>query len=272
LTIYYLAGVTSDTTNSPHPQIEVTNSGTGPVSLNNVEVRYWFNCDCTTQTVQSWVDWAGLLPAGTSVTDDVLSTVQSTTLGGQTNYISYKFTGNLVLQPGQSIEIQGRFNKSDYSNMVQDNDWSFTPYTSFTEWTKITGYLNGTLVWGEEPTAVTAPLNLVNVVSFPNPTTTGSASLYYQLASSDSSGAGGSAAAVEPNGQIHLKIFTTGMRLVWSQTLMGETPVSAGGHTIAWDGKDSYGNSLANGLYYFQVVMQTKGQSTSKTSPLLILK
>ena len=97
LTVDLLSAVTTDSTNSPHPFIEVINTGSGPLNLNNVEVRYWFNSDSTNQTVQSWVDWAGLLPAGTSVTSDVLNSVQSTTLGGQTNYVSYKFTGNLVL-------------------------------------------------------------------------------------------------------------------------------------------------------------------------------
>ena len=62
--VQLLSAVTSATTNSPHPQIQVVNTGTGPLNLNNVTVRYWFNCDCTTQTVQAWVDWAGLIPRG----------------------------------------------------------------------------------------------------------------------------------------------------------------------------------------------------------------
>ncbi len=172
ITLYLLSGVTANSTNSPHPQIEVVNTGTGPLSLNNVEVRYWFNCDCTNQTEQSYVDWAGLMPAGTGVTGDVLTTVQATSLGGQTNYVSYKFTGNLVLQPGQKIEVQSRFNKSDWSNMLQSNDWSFAAYTSFTQWNHITGYVNGSLVWGEEPAAAaSAALKTASVQAYPNPST-----------------------------------------------------------------------------------------------------
>ncbi len=76
-----MSGVTSDTTNSPHPQIEVVNTGTSALNLNNVEVRYWFNCDCTTgQTIQAWVDYAGYLPSGSNVTSDVQISVQPTTL------------------------------------------------------------------------------------------------------------------------------------------------------------------------------------------------
>ena len=126
LTVYLLSAVTTNSTNSPHPQIEVANTGTTALNLNNVEVRYWFNCDCTGQSVQAWVDWAGLIPAGTSVTGNIQTTVVPTNLGGQTSYISYKFTGGIVLQPGQMIQIQSRFNLSDWSNMLQSNDWSFS--------------------------------------------------------------------------------------------------------------------------------------------------
>ena len=38
----------------------------------------------------------------------------------------------MVLQPGQMIQIQSRFNLSDWSNMLQSNDWSYAAYTSFT--------------------------------------------------------------------------------------------------------------------------------------------
>jgi len=278
LTIYYLAGITSDTTNSPHPQIEVTNSGTGPVSLNNVEVRYWFNCDCTTQTVQSWVDWAGLLPAGTSVTDDVLSTVQSTTLGGQTNYISYKFTGNLVLQPGQSIEIQGRFNKSDYSNMVQDNDWSFTPYTSFTEWTKITGYLNGSLVWGEQPVAVPAALTTASVEAIPNPSNGTGVNLAVNLSGGTSgSTAGvkdvaGSTTGIDPSDLITFRAYNLESELVWTTSVTGASFGSSGEHSLYWNERNLENRSLASGLYIVTVTVKSHGVSSTAISKVLILK
>ena len=138
-----LSAVTSGTTNSPHPQIQVVNTGSGPLNLNNVTVKYWFNCDCTTQTIQAWVDWAGLIPAGSSETGNVHVSVQPTSLGGQTDYVLYSFTGNLVLQPGQAIEIQSRFNKSDWSNMTQGNDWSFAPNTSYVNASQMTGYMGG---------------------------------------------------------------------------------------------------------------------------------
>ena len=278
LTVYYLAGVTSNVTNSPHPQIEVVNTGSGPLNLNNVEVRYWFNCDCTTQTVQSWVDWAGLLPSGTSVTSDVVSTVQPTTLGGQTNYISYKFTGNLVLQPGQSIEIQSRFNLSDWSNMLQANDWSFTPYTSFTEWTKITGYLNGSLVWGEQPVATPAVLTTASVMAFPNPSNGAGVNLAVNLSGSTSgSTAGvndvsGSTTGIDPDALITFRAYSIDGQMVWTTSVTGASFGSSGSHSLYWNERNLENESLASGLYIVTVTVKSHGVSSTATSKVLILK
>jgi hypothetical protein len=278
-TVYLMSGTTANDTNSPHPQIEIVNTGTGPLNLNNVEVRYWFNCDCTNQTIQTTVDWAGLLPAGTSVTSDVIDTVQPTSLGGQTDYISYKFKGNLVLQPGQNIQIQSRFNKSDWSNMIQSNDWSYAAYSSFTEWTHVTGYINGSLVWGQEPAAVSSALTTANVIAFPNPSTGNGINFAISLnGSGPSSGSGSgvnntsSSVRVDPNAQITLKVFTLTGRMVWSTSLSGATFGSAGSHSVYWDERNMGGANLANGLYIGIVTVSSQGLTTSSSVKVLILK
>jgi hypothetical protein len=282
ITLYLLSGVTANSTTSPHPQIEVANTGSSPLNLNNVEVRYWFNCDCTNQTEQSYIDWAGLMPSGTGVTGDVLTTVQATSLGGQTNYVSYKFTGNLVLQPGQMIQIQGRFNKSDWSNMLQGNDWSFAAYTSFTQWNHITGYVGGSLVWGEEPAAASAVLKTASVQAYPNPSTGNGVNLAVSLSGS---GTGSSASAksslasgsteetgVDPNALVTLKVYTITGRLLWSTTVTGASIGSSGNHTVYWNERDLRGAGLANGLYIVACTVKSQGVTTTTTSKLLILK
>jgi hypothetical protein len=280
LTVYYETGTTANDTNSPHPQIEVKNTGTGPLSLNNVQIRYWFNCDCTNQTIQTTVDWAGLMPAGTSVTNDVLDTVVPVSEGGQTDYISYKFTGNLVLQPGQSIEIQGRYNKSDWSNFVQSSDWSYAADTSFTQWTHITGYINGSLVWGQEPAgASTAALTTASVIAFPNPSTGNGVNLAVNLSGNGSSVSGGasvkdvsSAEEVDPNAQITLKVFTLAGRMIWSTGLNASTFASLGTHTVYWDEKSLSGANLANGLYIVMLTVKSQGQTSTSSVKVLILR
>jgi hypothetical protein len=276
--------MTTDSTNSPHPQIEVVNAGTSPLNLNNVEVRYWLNCDCTTQSIQTWVDWAGLEPTGITATTDVMTTAVPTSEGGQTDYVSYKFTGNLVLQPGQSIQIQSRFNKSDWSNMLQDNDWSFAPYTSFTPWTQITGYVNGSLVWGQEPVAVAAALKTASVVAYPNPSTGHGVNLAVSITGSvtvatastitktklvsDSSAEKG----IDPSALITLKVYTMTSRLIWSTTLPGSSFGSSGQHDVYWNEKSLAGSNLANGVYIVVLSVKSEGQTSTTSSKILILK
>jgi hypothetical protein len=278
LTLYFLAATTGNVTNSPHPFFQLVNTGSGPLNLNNVEVRYWFNCDCTTQTVQTWVDWAGLLPAGTAVTGDVVHTVVPTALGGQTDYVSYKFTGNLVLQPGQMIEVQSRFNLSDWSNMLQDNDWSYTPDTTFTEWSKITGYLNGSLVFGEEPTGTPAVLASASVKAFPNPSTGNGVNLAVNL----SGGASGSTASVkdvtgsstgiDPSDLITFKAYSLDGQMVWTTSVTGASFGSSGEHSLYWNEKNLENQSLASGLYIVTVTITSHGVTSTATSKVLIIK
>jgi hypothetical protein len=284
LTVELLSAVTTDSTNSPHPFLQVVNTGNGPLNLNNVEVRYWFNCDCTNQTEQAWVDWAGLMPTGNTVTPDILTTVVPTSLGGQTDYVSYKFTGNLVLQPGQMVQIQSRFNKSDWSNMLQDNDWSFAAYSSYTPQTHITAYEGGTLVWGQEPSSSPAALKVASVIAYPNPSTGNGVNLAVSLSGS---GTGTTASAIakgklvsgssaslgiDPSAIITLKVYTLAGRLIWSETVPGSTFGTSGNHDVFWNEKDLAGGNLANGLYIVAVTVKSQGQTTTTTAKLLVLR
>jgi peptidoglycan/xylan/chitin deacetylase (PgdA/CDA1 family) len=280
LTVYLQSAVTTNSTNSPHPQIEVVNTGTTALNLNNVEVRYWFNCDCTGQSVQTWVDWAGLVPAGNSVTGNIQTTVVPTRLGGQTNYISYKFTGGLVLQPGQKIEIQSRFNLSDWSNMLQNNDWSYAAYTAFTTSSKTTGYINGTLMWGNEPSSASSQTAQVsNVMSYPNPSTSATgATLAYSVSAPTGTGvsaaANGTADAVSipVSGTIRVSIYTASGRMIWSKTLDDPSSISVGQHSIYWNGKAAGGQNLASGTYILKVSLLSNGGASNGYSTIIMFR
>ena len=247
------------------------------MSLNNVTVRYWFNCDCTTQSLQAWVDWAGLMPMGTNATGNVRVSVLPTSLGGQTDYVLYSFTGNMVLQPGQALQIQGRFNKSDWSNMTQSNDWSFVPNTSYTDTPQVTGYLGGSLVWGEEPVAKpVSALTVSSALVFPNPSTGTGTTLSFNLSGTT---AGTSASTLDPNhplltdpdAKVTLSIYTLGMRLIWTQTLTGGAYGTTGSHDLYWNEKDLKGTGLANGVYILQVTVESNGQTSTTRAKILIL-
>ena len=223
------------------------------------------------------MDWAGLVPAGSTVTGNVQVSSVATSLGGQTNYILYTFTGNMVLQPGQSIQIQSRFNKSDWSNMTQGNDWSFSPYTSFTNWSQVTGYLNGNLVWGQEPVAAPAALTVASAVVFPNPSQGNGTTVSFNLNGS----ATGPAASLldsnhplllDPNAKITLSIYTPTWRLIWTQALTGGAYGTTGEHEFYWNERDIKNASLANGLYILRVSVDSRGQKSSAIAKILILQ
>jgi cellulose 1,4-beta-cellobiosidase len=57
------------------------------------------------------------------------------------------------LAPGASTgEIQTRIHKSDWSNYDESDDYSYDPLkTAYTEWSKVTLYQDGGLIWGIEP-------------------------------------------------------------------------------------------------------------------------
>jgi len=245
------------------------------LNLNNVTVKYWFNCDCTTQTIQAWVDWAGLIPQGTTETGNVQVSVVPTSQGGQTDYVLYSFTGNMVLQPGQALQVQSRFNKSDWSNMNQSNDWSFAPYTSFTNAPDVTGYLNGSLVWGGQPAATSAAaLTASSALAFPNPSTGNGTTLSFTLNGSSNGVRASdvnSQAIVDPNAKITLGIYTLAGRLIWSQTLTGGAYGSVGQHDLYWNEKDLRGSGLANGVYLLKVTVKSNGQTSSTIGKILIL-
>ncbi len=273
--VQLLSSVTSATTNSPHPQIQIVNIGSGPLSLNSVTVRYWFNCDCTTQTIQAWVDWAGLVPSGSTVSSNVKVSSQSTTLGGQTSYILYSFSGNMVLQPGQAIQVQSRFNKSDWSNFTQSEDWSYAANTSYANDSKATGYMNGALVWGQEPSGTAASMSVSNVAvqtpaagqglsvkAYPNPSAGNGVNLSVTLP-----GNGGGASS-----SVMAKVYTLEGRLVWSTAMPASSSGSSGNRAVYWNEKDLSGNNLANGLYVVAVVVKSQGKTSTAFSKVLILR
>jgi hypothetical protein len=264
---------------SPHSQIRIVNTGTTAINLNTVSARYWLNYDGTGQSVQAYVDYAGKMPQGTNVTSNVQVSVVSTTLGTQTHYVRYTFTGGITLQPGEYIEVQGRFNKSDWSAMLQNNDWSYAANTGFTTWNRITGYVNGALVWGQEPTASTGGAAVVaSVLSYPNPATSATgATLSYTISGSSSV----SAASVhaldlnysipDPDAKVELKIYTVTGRLLWSREMTGVGNVSAGNHIVSWDGKTPGGQKLAAGTYILKVSVLSNGTTSSKSFVIIIL-
>ncbi len=137
----------------PHHKIQIKNKTAASINLVNVEARYWLKCDCGSEGLQAYIDWAGLQPSGSAITANIA--VISDSSGGQTHYLRIRFSSG-SLPAGSSAEVQFRFNRGNWANSDQSNDYSWASHPSLISWNKVSAYLSGTKVWGIVPGALTA--------------------------------------------------------------------------------------------------------------------
>lgn len=150
LQVYYQVGAPGQTTNNTiRPDLEVVNTGSTPINLGAITIRYWYTTDG--DRPQSWTcDWAALGCDAVSAGFVQVSPARP----GADFYLEISFTARAgTLAPGQSTgDVQDRFNKTDWSNYEQSNDYSYNAsQASYALSTKVTAYYNGALVWGTEP-------------------------------------------------------------------------------------------------------------------------
>ncbi len=138
------------------PHFRVANSGTNTVTLSQITLRYWYTeegADGTTP-VTSIQQTASCDFAAVGCSNVTMSFVQVTpAVTGANFYFQVGFTtGAGTLAPGANTnDVQAHINKSDFSNYDEADDYSYLPTTAYTTTTKVTAYLNGSLVYGTEP-------------------------------------------------------------------------------------------------------------------------
>src|SRR5262245_8074357 len=135
--------------NHVRPHLNIVNGGTATVPLSELTLRYWYTVDGVRPQVYV-CDWT---PRGCgNVTSSFVAVSPART--GADFYLQLGFTPGMgSLTAGQSTgEIQGRFNKDNWTNYDESNDYSYDPTKlAFADWDRVTLYRNGTLVWGTEP-------------------------------------------------------------------------------------------------------------------------
>jgi len=143
----YNGGLSSSSV-SINPRIKITNTGTTSISLADVSLRYYYTADGT-QAQNFFCDWTHVGSSNVQGTFHTLATSKPSA----DSYLKISFTSSAgSIAPGQSIEIQTRFSKSDWSNYNQSNDYSFNATaTSYTQNNKLTAYIGNVLQWGIEP-------------------------------------------------------------------------------------------------------------------------
>src|SRR6185295_13833546 len=135
--------------NHVRPHLNIVNGGTTTVPLSELTVRYWYTVDGARPQVYV----CDYTPRGCGNVTSTFVTVSPARTGADT-YLQLGFTAGMgSLTAGQSTgEIQGRFNKDNWSNYDESNDYSYdATKLAFADWDRITLYRNGALVWGVEP-------------------------------------------------------------------------------------------------------------------------
>ena len=139
------------TSNNINPSFSLINDGEHPLSLADVEVRYWYTAEGA-QPEAAVIDWAGRMPSGAGITRSVRVSLETVEPGDQTRFARYRFATEAgSIGQHESVHVDSRFNKTDWSDYYQTNDHSFSGSTSFIEWDRVTVHVGGVRVWGIEP-------------------------------------------------------------------------------------------------------------------------
>lgn len=149
LKVQYKAADTNAGDNQIKPHLNIVNTGSSAVPLSELKIRYWYTIDGDKPQTYN-CDYAVVSCGNVTGTFVKLATART----GADYYLEVGFTSGAgsVAAGGQTGEIQNRFNKTDWSNYTETGDYSFDPTkTAFADWTHVTLYRNGVLVWGTEP-------------------------------------------------------------------------------------------------------------------------
>ncbi|GLF99563.1 cellulose binding domain-containing protein [Streptomyces yaizuensis] len=150
LTVQYRAGATGATAQQAAPWFTVRNTGTAPVRLADVRLRYYFTADAPDASYRFSCDWAvrgcSHLTGSFAVLTPPVATAD--------RYLEIGFSAAAgSLAPGaDSGEIRLRFHRGDWKPLRQSDDHSFAAErTTYADWDRVTAHLAGATVWGTAP-------------------------------------------------------------------------------------------------------------------------
>ena len=168
LKVQYRNADSSASDNAIRAHFNIVNLGTSSVALSSLKIRYWYTRD-SAQAQTFWCDYAAAGCA--NITGAFVQMSSASATADFYEEISFKGTGSIAAG-GQSGEIQTRFSKTDWSNYNETNDYSYSgTQTSLADWSKVTLYQDGVLVWGTEPGG-SGPTATPTPTSTPTPTAT----------------------------------------------------------------------------------------------------
>jgi hypothetical protein len=137
------------------PVFQIVNSGETSVPYNELSIKYWYTSDAISNPIDQMMYCWTFGPSGDI--DHVLTTdvfvylgASATTNADYYAQIAFTYTAD-ILSGDNSEDIKVGIHKTDWSDYVFTNDYSWDNHASFTDTTTVTLYRNGLLVWGREP-------------------------------------------------------------------------------------------------------------------------
>ena len=146
-------------TKTIHVTVDVSDGSLGALPLAAVTFRYWFVLGETTDPPQLSIDYAQLFQGGKGITSKFVAVSPPVT--GANEYLEVGFSADApkLTMFEDSGQIQLRFfgaNNANSFDLDQTMDYSYRACgadasTGFTNAPHITGYIDGVLAWGTEP-------------------------------------------------------------------------------------------------------------------------
>jgi endoglucanase len=144
LKVLYHTSNQADQSVDSKPEFIIVNTGQAEVQLDELELVYWFQDD-PGKTYMLNCDWAHI------GCENIRGEFKAGADGFNALHIRFQPGLEPLLLGQDSGEIKLRFNRSDWSEIRQSDDYSFTTGGGYVEWEKVTLYSGGNLVWGSEP-------------------------------------------------------------------------------------------------------------------------
>ncbi|HOM03167.1 MAG TPA: cellulose binding domain-containing protein [Acetivibrio sp.] len=131
-----------------YARINVVNTGNTTLNLSDMKLRYYYTIDSDSPQRFN-CDWSSI---GAHNVTGSFGKINPPKEGADT-YVEIGFVeGAGELQPGESVELNARFSKTDNTQYNKADDYSFNSYYyEYVDWDKITVYISGSLKWGREP-------------------------------------------------------------------------------------------------------------------------
>jgi hypothetical protein len=145
LRLQYRVSIPSAITNTVGAQLKIQNDGVEHVPLSQLAIRYYFTLE-NPDSLNYFCDWAAMDCKNVRHQFILISG------GNACLELTFAAEAGAILPGGSSGEVQSRFAKSNWSDLVQSGDFSFDPNKGvYADWDRITVWRNGVLVWGVEP-------------------------------------------------------------------------------------------------------------------------